>query len=397
MSRDYGDGTNWSSEKGSGSKPDNNDGPKGHGGERNDTNPSKDGTNNGSISVSWLVMGLGDIHRSKWGVVFIDFNGHPTMNNVLMTYENSSLVDNGEGGLTRVLNSLLTYNERDNNKKYQEKDNINQLVEEYTIPLNVYSAISRGEIPSGLWLENDNVMVEKVLKVDTYSRAKDRDITTYIKRKIEIPLLTKTYREWKQKDEQETLFKASELVAEIGGKISEHLGIKYKEISDEISNNIKNFQGKNIRNLNDAMVSLNKIILNPGMKVNQADKDAIINAWKHLDMKDMSNKLSNLGHAFKVADIVLKAEKIREKSIEGYETGNWKPLMLEVESWVLSGLAGSIALGIFSTLIAPLVLSAGLPATAVAITGILFASWVASLIDDNLVDKINNELIRSAH
>ncbi|MFJ5427662.1 colicin-like pore-forming protein [Pectobacterium actinidiae] len=389
MSKDYGDGTNWSSEKGNG--PNINDGQKSGGGDRHD---SKDG--NGSTSGSWLVMTAGETHKTKWGIITIDENGHPIMNRVLMTYENSSLVDNGQGGLTRVLNSLLANNERDSNKNYQDKNTTNQLATEYLIPLSIYSAILRGEIPSGLRIENNNIMAEIVLKSEFAAPGKDKTYTKYTKKTVQISFLTDTYNKWKQEDEKETLMKASEMIADMGGKIAEHLGVKYKGISDEISEKIKNFQGKNIRNINDAIVSLNKVISNPKMKINQADKNAIINAWKHLDMKDMSNKLSNLGHAFKVADIVLKAEKIREKSIEGYETGNWKPLMLEVESWVLSGLAGSIALGIFSTLIAPLVLSAGLPATAVAITGILFASWVASLIDDNLVDKINNELIRPA-
>ncbi|XJL86262.1 hypothetical protein AB2F00_25150 (plasmid) [Escherichia coli] len=39
----------------------------------------------------------------------------------------------------------------------------------------------------------------------------------------------------------------------------------------------------------------------------------------------MANKIGNLGKAFKVADLAIKVEKIREKSIEGYNTGNWGP------------------------------------------------------------------------
>ncbi|MCV5934676.1 colicin-like pore-forming protein, partial [Escherichia coli] len=84
---------------------------------------------------------------------------------------------------------------------------------------------------------------------------------------------------------------------------------------------------------------------NPGFKFNRADSDALANVWRSIDAQDMANKLGNISKAFKFADVVMKVEKVREKSIEGYETGNWGPLMLEVESWVLSGIASAVALG----------------------------------------------------
>nr|WP_276525029.1 colicin-like pore-forming protein [Erwinia mallotivora] len=151
-----------------------------------------------------------------------------------------------------------------------------------------------------------------------------------------------------------------------------------------------------MRNIDQAMASLNKIISNPGMKINKADKDAIINAWRSLNANDMADKLGNLARAFKAVDVVQKVEKIRQKSIEGFETGNWQPLMLEVESWVLSGLAASFALGILTSIITSLSSTLSL-ITAVTILGIILFSVAATLIDDKLVDKINNELIRPAY
>ncbi|ECN9876269.1 colicin-A, partial [Salmonella enterica subsp. enterica serovar Enteritidis] len=203
----------------------------------------------------------------------------------------------------------------------------------------------------------------------------------------------------KQKDinEKEVLAKTSELIISMGDKVGEYLGVKYKALAKEIAGEIKNFQGKKIRSYDDAMASLNKITSNPAMKINQADRDALVNAWKHVDAQDMANKLGNLSKAFKVADVVMKIEKIREKSIEGYETGNWGPLMLEVESWVLSGIASAVALGVFSATLGVYALSLGAPAIAVGIVGILLAAVVGALIDDKFADALNNEIIKPAH
>ncbi|EJX9410526.1 colicin immunity protein [Salmonella enterica] len=203
----------------------------------------------------------------------------------------------------------------------------------------------------------------------------------------------------KQKDinEKEVLAKTSELIISMGDKVGEYLGVKYKALAKEIAGEIKNFQGKKIRSYDDAMASLNKITSNPAMKINQADRDALVNAWKYVDAQDMANKLGNLSKAFKVADVVMKIEKIREKSIEGYETGNWGPLMLEVESWVLSGIASAVALGVFSATLGVYALSLGAPAIAVGIVGILLAAVVGALIDDKFADALNNEIIKPAH
>lgn len=211
----------------------------------------------------------------------------------------------------------------------------------------------------------------------------------------------KSFMEFKKEeqtnDENEALTKTSELIADMGDKIGEHLGDKYKAVAKEVAGDIKNFQGKTIRSFDDAMASLNKITSNPAMKINQADRDALVNAWKHVDAQDMANKLGNLSKAFKVADVVMKVEKVREKSIEGYETGNWGPLMLEVESWVLSGVAVGVAMGILGYAAPVVATTVGLPVTAITIAGIIGISYLASFIDDKMADKINNEIIKPAH
>ncbi|EAO1481071.1 hypothetical protein ZE40_004900 [Salmonella enterica subsp. diarizonae] len=200
-----------------------------------------------------------------------------------------------------------------------------------------------------------------------------------------------------ERNELDVLEKASDLIVTMGDKVGEYLGVKYKALAKEIADEIKNFQGRTIRSYGDAMASLNKILSNPGLKVYKGDKDALVNAWRQVNAQDMANKLVNMSRAFKVADLVMKVEKVREKSIVGHDTGDWGPLILEVESWVLSGIAYSVALSIFSATLGTALLSFGLPVTAVGIMGIIIAGVIGAVIDDKFADEINNEIIPSAH
>lgn len=198
-------------------------------------------------------------------------------------------------------------------------------------------------------------------------------------------------------DEKEALTKASELIADMGEKIGAHLGDKYKAVAKEIAEDIKNFQGRTLRNYEQTMASLKKILDNPNMKINKGDKDAIVNAWRSFKADDTAKKLSNLSKAFHAADVALKIEKVREKSIEGYETGNWGPLVLEVESWVLSGVAVGVAIGILADIAPVIALTFSLPVSAVTIVGIIGIGFISSKLDDKFADWINNELIRPAN
>lgn len=243
--------------------------------------------------------------------------------------------------------------------------------------------------------ERNKAAAEKA-KADAAAKAAAEKAAAEAKAKADAEKARKEAEE-KAKDEKEALTKASELISGMGDKIGEHLGDKYKSIAKEIAGDIKNFQGKTIRSYDDAMVSLNKIISNPNLKINKADKDALVNAWKQVNAQDMANKLSNLSKAFKVADVVMKVEKVREKSIHGYETGDWGPLMLEVESWVVGGLAARVALGLFSGILGSFLITLGAPVIAVDLAGIIIAASIAAWVsDDKVLDKLNNEVIRSA-
>lgn len=190
--------------------------------------------------------------------------------------------------------------------------------------------------------EQNKAAAEKA-KADAAAKAAAEKAAAEAKAKAEAEKARKEAEE-KANDEKAVLTKASEIIISVGDKAGEYLGDKYKVLSREIADNIKNFQGKTIRSYDEAMASVNKLMANPDLKINAADRDAIVNAWKAFDAEDMGNKFAALGKTFKAADYVMKANNVREKSIEGYQTGNWGPLMLEIESWVLSGIASAVAL-----------------------------------------------------
>ncbi|WP_139552946.1 pore-forming bacteriocin colicin R, partial [Escherichia coli] len=200
--------------------------------------------------------------------------------------------------------------------------------------------------------EQNKAAAEKA-KADAAAKAAAEKAAAEAKAKAEVEKARKEAEE-KANDEKAVLTKASEIIISVGDKAGEYLGDKYKVLSREIADNIKNFQGKTIRSYDEAMASVNKLMANPDLKINAADRDAIVNAWKAFDAEDMGNKFAALGKTFKAADYVMKANNVREKSIEGYQTGNWGPLMLEIESWVLSGIASAVALSFFSVAVGSL-------------------------------------------
>ena len=243
--------------------------------------------------------------------------------------------------------------------------------------------------------EQNKAAAEKA-KADAAAKAAAEKAAAEAKAKAEAEKARKEAEE-KANDEKAVLTKASEIIISVGDKAGEYLGDKYKVLSREIADNIKNFQGKTIRSYDEAMASVNKLMANPDLKINAADRDVIVNAWKAFDAEDMGNKFAALGKTFKAADYVMKANNVREKSIEGYQTGNWGPLMREVESWVVSGIASAVALAIFSATLGAYLLAVGASAAVVGIIGIIIASFIGALIDDKFIDRLNNEIIRPAY
>ncbi|EMV2118524.1 pore-forming bacteriocin colicin R, partial [Escherichia coli] len=157
--------------------------------------------------------------------------------------------------------------------------------------------------------EQNKAAAEKA-KADAAAKAAAEKAAAEAKAKAEAEKARKEAEE-KANDEKAVLTKASEIIISVGDKAGEYLGDKYKVLSREIADNIKNFQGKTIRSYDEAMASVNKLMANPDLKINAADRDAIVNAWKAFDAEDMGNKFAALGKTFKAADYMMKANNVR--------------------------------------------------------------------------------------
>ena len=107
--------------------------------------------------------------------------------------------------------------------------------------------------------------------------------------------------------------------------------------------------------------------------------------------------MGNLSRGFKVAGLAQKVSSALEKGAYGFKTGDWGPLMLEVESWVVSGLVASLAAPLIGAILAAFFAGVGLPSVVIVGGSILAAGFIAAAIDGALVDKLNNAIISPAH
>ncbi len=65
--------------------------------------------------------------------------------------------------------------------------------------------------------------------------------------------------------------------------------------------------------------------------------------------------------------------------------------MLEVESWVISGMASAVALSLFSLTLGSALIAFGLSATVVGFVGVVIAGAIGAFIDDKFVDELNHK------
>lgn len=193
--------------------------------------------------------------------------------------------------------------------------------------------------------------------------------------------------------QKEVITTSAEIISDAGEKISGKLGDKYKSLAQGVANDIRNFQGKKIRSFKDAMASLDVITKNPNMKLSQADKTAMVNALKHMDLTGVADRFKGLERAFVWSDRLLKAQKIRDGIVTGISTGSWQPLALEVEAMYLSGVTGTVALGIVTAIISFVAATFAIPSvavTALTVVAIIGIAIATSYIDAEKAKALNN-------
>lgn len=184
---------------------------------------------------------------------------------------------------------------------------------------------------------------------------------------------------------------ANEILTGLGKDISEHISGEYQKQWKSVANAVGNFQGKSIRSYNDAMRSLNALLANPSLVIDSGDRNAIVNAYRAYDAKKLSVKYFAISKVFKITDWAQKSQTIGEAIAKGFETGNWKPLGLEIEALALSTLTSAAVLGLLALLLSASTLSA-LTVSAITVAGIIVMGILSAYIDAKLVDSLNNKL-----
>ncbi|CRM30824.1 lipid II-degrading bacteriocin [Pseudomonas sp. 25 R 14] len=158
-------------------------------------------------------------------------------------------------------------------------------------------------------------------------------------------------------------------------------GANLSKISTDLQANIS---GKKVKSYADAMKTFEKVRANPKMKLNAQDTQAVVNALNALDKATFADNITRLGKSFGIVGKIVQADAIREKAVSGYQTGDWKPLMLELEAMALSaGIGALLAVGIAFTF--PVFATA----TAGIVTVSLMMAITSAFIDDKTADEIN--------
>lgn len=169
---------------------------------------------------------------------------------------------------------------------------------------------------------------------------------------------------------------------------SESILIKYGDQTRNIANQMRQgISGKKIRGFADAMQAFEKVRINPKAKLNAQDTSAVVHALAALDKATLADNVTRLGKAFGIVGKISQAEAIRKAAVVGFETGVWKPLMLEFEAMAAGIGAGALVATAFALTFPTWgATTAGIIAVAVLMAAA--ASW----LDTDTVDNINNSI-----
>ncbi len=179
---------------------------------------------------------------------------------------------------------------------------------------------------------------------------------------------------------------AMNFVSGANERIFQKYGDKVGKVSLEMQASIS---GSKIRNFDDALKTFEKVRVNPKVNLNAQDTKAVVDALRALDKASFADNISRLGKAFGVVGKISQGNAIREAAITGYETGSWKPMILEVEAMALGIGAGAIV-AVFFALTTPVWSTT---VVGIAVIALLMAA-VAAMFNAKTVDDINNTILK---
>lgn len=174
-------------------------------------------------------------------------------------------------------------------------------------------------------------------------------------------------------------------ISTMNERILQQYGEKISEISKALQSDVS---GKKIRSYHEAMATFEKIRKNPRLHLNSQDSKAVVDALKALDKATFADNLKRLARGFGVIGNVFQAGAIYDKTVFGFEHGDWKPLLLELEAFAV-GLGAQALIAFTAAVATPVLASTTLGIISIALTMAVVASFInadsANLINDYLL------------
>ncbi|MEO3991586.1 colicin-like pore-forming protein [Pseudocitrobacter cyperus] len=356
-----GDGTSWSSERGT--EPDPGGGSKSGGGRNS----------GGNINLDISVLKAGDSLKTPLGIIIINSRGQPTMNGIVMTPDNSSLITIAPGHLARVLNSLLEKNRKQDNIYLTKKD---EAVSKFSVDyIGIIESIQNGVFPTGYSLKDGKVGSMQPYYTTTRGGHGDHSRFLAGTRFTEEPVLTAAYKLGKIQLKDAVKF-TSDFYQELTSRLGKAAGNYAKDLE-------KNVNGKKIRSVEQALSAITKYENLLGTKFNAKDRKAIATALESVHYEELAVKLAKYSKVFKYTSSMIDAYDTYRELITALKTNSWRPFFIKVESLVV----GKAATGVAAFLMASIT---GIP---IGLIGFAFImALVGALVDDSMINSLNKKL-----
>lgn len=355
-----GDGTNWSSERGNEPEP----------GGGNGRGTSGGNSSNNSITTT---LKPGDSITTPLGKIVINSEGKPTMNGIILTPDNSSLVMVESGHFARILNSLVEKPRTTMTKKHTEKE---KAVSSYSVKyVGDMESIQYGIIPSDYILQNGKIGQFAPCYEDR--RRGHGDYYTIYKgmQFKENPDLTAAFNLGKLQLSDALKF-ANDFYLELSEKLSKVAGKYATDLAKEVN-------GKKIRNIDEALSAFNKYKNSSGKKFSTKDRTAIANALNSVHYEQLAVKLAKFSKAFKYTGGLMDAYETYKALIMALKTDDWRPFFVKIETLV----AGKAASGVAAFLMA------SITGISIGIIGFAFImAIVGALVNDSMINSVNSRL-----
>ncbi|MGE1172742.1 colicin-like pore-forming protein [Pseudomonas sp. BW7P1] len=153
----------------------------------------------------------------------------------------------------------------------------------------------------------------------------------------------------------------------------------------------KDISGKKVRSYSEAMQTFEQVRTNPNARLSPQDRRAVVDAMNALDKATYMDNVNRLAKGFGVTGKIVQAHSVIEKMVIGFRDGDWKPLMLELESIAAGAGAGALLALALPPLLSLIWVP---PAAVVVVTGIAIAA-AAIFLDAKAVETINRSVLNA--